>query len=334
MTPGRIDEILRRIRSIRVAVIGDFCLDAYWRLDTGTPEISLETGKPTRAVRSQRSSPGGAGNVAANLVALGAGTVRAFGVTGPDMFGRELVLQLQERGVETSGMLIQSRGWDTPVYAKPYAGGTEQERIDFGRWNAPAPGTETALSAALRSALPSLDAVVVNQQLDSGIMSVTMIQSLNAIARERPGALFVLDSRTMSGAFTGMVCKMNAAEASRLARPSGRAGGILPPAAFRSSVRAIAERTGKAVFVTRGAGGILVFDGSRFFDLPAIPVPGPVDSVGAGDTAFSAIAASLAAGASFEEAGAMGNLAAAVSVRKVGETGTATEEEIRAVASQ
>jgi sugar/nucleoside kinase (ribokinase family) len=75
-----------------------------------------------------------------------------------------------------------------------------------------------------------------------------------------------------------------------------------------------------------------VFDGSGFTDIPAVPVTGPVDPVGAGDATVSAIAATLAAGGTLKEAGEMGNLAAAVTVRKLRETGTATSEEIIDVA--
>jgi sugar/nucleoside kinase (ribokinase family) len=62
-----------------------------------------------------------------------------------------------------------------------------------------------------------------------------------------------------------------------------------------------------------------------------VRLTGPTDTVGAGDAAVAAIAATLAAGGSLREAGAVGNLAAAVTVRKMRETGTATPEEIMAM---
>jgi len=77
---------------------------------------------------------------------------------------------------------------------------------------------------------------------------------------------------------------------------------------------------------------MLVFDGNGFADIPAVPLSGPIDPVGAGDTAVSAVAAALAAGGTLEEAGEMGNLAAAVTVKKLRETGTATGAEILDVA--
>ncbi len=59
------------ISSVKIIVIGDFCLDAYWFIDEAMSEISIETNEATRPVAKQRYSLGGAGNVTNNLAALG-----------------------------------------------------------------------------------------------------------------------------------------------------------------------------------------------------------------------------------------------------------------------
>ena len=164
MTHDRLTGLLTQLRRTRIGVIGDFCLDAYWQLDTGRPGLSIETGKPTRAVRLHRYSLGGAGNVVSNLVDLGVMNVYGFSVISDDIFGREMISQLRERNVDTYGMVAQSEGWDTPVYAKPYLDAEEQERIDFGRWNSILPECEVKLAGALRTIAPNLDALIVNQQ--------------------------------------------------------------------------------------------------------------------------------------------------------------------------
>ena len=76
MNRNELEALLGDIRRVRIGVIGDFCLDAYWELDASLSEISIETGLATRAVRRQRYSLGGAGNVANNLVAMGVGQVQ------------------------------------------------------------------------------------------------------------------------------------------------------------------------------------------------------------------------------------------------------------------
>ena len=86
-----LQEILKKISSVKIAVVGDFCLDAYWFIDESKSEISVETGHATRPVGRQKYSLGGAGNVTNNLAAMGVKDIRAFGVIGEDPFGPEMV---------------------------------------------------------------------------------------------------------------------------------------------------------------------------------------------------------------------------------------------------
>ena len=66
-----LQKILSDISTIKIAVLGDFCCDAYWFIDEAMSEISVETNQATRPVRQQRYSLGGAGNVTNNLAAIG-----------------------------------------------------------------------------------------------------------------------------------------------------------------------------------------------------------------------------------------------------------------------
>ena len=63
--------------------------------------------------------------------------------------------------------------------------------------------------------------------------------------------------------------------------------------------------------------------------VPAYPVSGPIDIVGAGDSTSAAIACASAAGASLTEAAAFGNLVASITIQQIGITGTATPEQVR-----
>ncbi|MFA5819183.1 MAG: hypothetical protein WC854_07880, partial [Bacteroidales bacterium] len=86
-----LQEIIERINSVKIAVVGDFCLDAYWFVDESKSEISIETCHATRPVRQQKYSLGGAGNVTNNLAAMEVKDIRALGVIGHDPFGPEMV---------------------------------------------------------------------------------------------------------------------------------------------------------------------------------------------------------------------------------------------------
>ena len=91
MKKEQLKKILKDISSVKIALVGDFCLDAYWFIDEAMSEISVETNEATRPVRQQSYSLGGAGNVTNNLADLGVKDIRAFGVIGTDPFGTEMV---------------------------------------------------------------------------------------------------------------------------------------------------------------------------------------------------------------------------------------------------
>src|SRR5262245_4302905 len=98
-------------------------------------------------------------------------------------------------------------------------------------------------------------------------------------------------------------------------------------------VVALAERTDRPVFCTRGAAGILVGNprsgSGRPTSVPAYGVDEPIDAVGAGDSTSAGIACALAAGAPLVEAAAFGNLIASVTIQQLGTTGSATPDQVR-----
>ncbi len=321
MTEQRLREILDRIAGISVGIVGDFCLDAYWELEMSKPEVSIETGKKTHAVRCQRYSLGGAGNIAANVSALRPKSVHAFGVIGDDLFGREMLQLFGQKSIRHEGMLVEAGNFDTPVYAKPFIGSDEQERIDFGRFNFISDDTMHELIQTVRDSLPSLDVLIINQQLVNGVCSPEMIQGLNDLAVEFPEKIMVADSRHRAHLIHNMIRKLNAAEA--LAEN--------PNVSLHTRIIEIATTTQHPVFITRGEKGILASVGSAVYEIPGVHLTGEIDPVGAGDTTVAAIACALAAGASVPEAAEVGNLAAAVTVQKLRQTGTTTPQEIIAM---
>ena len=107
MSTEIVEKILDKIKGVKVAVCGDFCLDAYWILSPKGGELSVETGLQSQGVKKHYYTLGGASNVAANLAALKPAHIRAIGVLGSDIFGREVIGQLKALGVDTSGLIIQ-----------------------------------------------------------------------------------------------------------------------------------------------------------------------------------------------------------------------------------
>lgn len=327
-----VDELLNDIRRLRVAVIGDVCLDVYLVLDPAAAEISVETGLPTRPVAQQRYSLGGAGNVAANLAALGCAEVRAFGVIGDDPFGAEIVHILRRTRIDTGGLLTQGAEWDTCAYTKVLEEADseqrESNRIDYGTFNRLRPETAERLAAGLAGTLAggSVDAVIINQQVRSGVHTERLRQRLRELIRRHSDTPWVTDSRDFADDFAGTVRKLNEAEA------VAAAGGALASGdRLRSAPAAACElfrRWGTPVFVTRGERGCLACDGGGVIELPAPKMPADVDPVGAGDAFLAGLTAALAAGRDARAAAAFAGLAAGVTVTKLHRTGTASPREI------
>lgn len=327
--PCWLEIALAPLHQVNAAVMGDFCLDAYWLFDTETVELSVETGLPVRRVRTQRYSLGGAGNVVANLADLGVGSVRAVGVVGTDLFGAEMLRILERYGVKTQSGMVVDPDWQTMVYSKPCSGPTEENRIDFGAFNTLGSKTIDKLVAALEQAAAASDVVILNQQVPAGVSPPQVIERINGTIAKYPKTHFIVDARHRPHLYRSAILKLNASEAAQFLGKS-------PDACFsetevRGLALSISQKTGKAVFLTRGEHGIVVAQNGAVQDVPGIQVLGDTDTVGAGDTVVSALAAALGSGQEPLVAARLANTAAMVTVQKLQTTGTATPAEILAV---
>ena len=324
-----LDAILAELPQLRAGVIGDFALDLYYDYRDDTGKLSVETGLPVYHGDSLRTAPGGAGGVAANLTALGVGRVAVFGVTGDDLYGRELRHRLGQAGVDTAGLVQQDADWITQTYVKPMRGHVEQNRLDFGETNRCSPASRAALLAGLEAALGELDLLIVNQQFHHPLLDPETLAGLNAVLAKRPGLRVYCDCRDLPQAVPGAVVKMNDEEATRLlARPTIDAAS---DAACRAATIAVAQQLGTTVVMTRGPYG-LVAAGPSLPEPAAVPglqLTGELDTVGAGDAAMAGLAAVAATGAPWSSVLAVANLAAGVTVQKLGEAGTASAADVR-----
>jgi rfaE bifunctional protein kinase chain/domain len=312
--------------SVRIAVAGDCCLDAYWQLDGEERAISVETHLPVRQVSSQRYSLGGAGNVAANLVALGVSEVRVIGVYGGDPFGHVLIRLLSGLPLDLSGMIDMGPSWETMVYAKPFLNRNEQERFDFGTRSELPAESVAALVDRLAEAATWADVVVINQQVRGWVAQPAMTAAINHIIADHPETIFLVDVRDLGAHFRGAILKMNAGEAARLVGHDDGNTSSGPEVA--TLAEQIMRRTGRPVFVTRGERGILAIDDSGIHEALGIEIIDETDPVGAGDTVSAAVALVLARGGDIRTAAEVANLAASLTVRKTRQTGTVTTQEL------
>jgi len=328
MKEDRIREISTQVKDVRVAVYGDFCLDAYWVLDPRGSEVSLETGLQARAVGRHYYSLGGASNVVANLAELEPAAIQVIGVIGDDIFGRELTRQFDELGVDTTRLIVQKENFDTVVFGKPYLEGSEQPRMDFGFFNRRTEKTDRALLDGIRNALGTADSLIVNQQVPGSITNESFVDGANALFEEFSDKVVLLDSRHFGHKFKNIYRKTNDFEAARLNDVDVKLDDVLTLADIRQYARNLHEQFSKPVFLTRGPRGIVTVDGDGVHEIPGIQLLKKLDIVGAGDTVTSALALCLGAGVPPAEASEFANFAAAVTVQKLFQTGTASAAEI------
>jgi len=332
LSASRLQEILAACRDLKVGVVGDFTLDAYWYADMTRAELSRETPLYARPVVRETYSPGGAANVAWNLADLGTAEVHALTVLGDDWRG-DLFRDVLERAGVSLEHTVFDPGWSTPLYGKVVlTNGTlsqEDPRIDFVN-TAPLPeSAAAALRASVQAAVRDLDAVVVADYQANGVLDADTRRALNDLARARPAMTWVADSRAQIGVFQGMTLKPNEIEAARLFF-SDQPFAAVSEAELQAGALALEARTGKPVVITRGERGCWVCDQGEVTTVPAVKVPPPIDPVGAGDTFVACLACCLAVGSSSWEAASIATLAAAVTVRMLNITGTASPEAILA----
>jgi len=333
MKPEFLKEVLEKIKSVKIAIVGDYCLDAYWFIDESKSEISIETGKPTEPVLRQKYSLGGAGNVANNLAALEVKEIKAFGVIGKDPFGAEMISIMDQTGINTKNMLIQDKEWATHVYIKPHLGENEQNRIDFGNFNYLSDETAERLIQNLQKETIDTDLFIINQQVLSGIHTEYFRQKLVDVISLYPEKIFIADSRNYTDFYRGAYRKMNDTEAARLCEINKVAGEIVSFQEIIYAAEQLYERYRKPLFITRGSRGSVVTDDKGISEIGGMMIISRTDTVGAGDSYLAGVASALAAGYSLETAGEIGTFTAGVTVQKLFQTGTATQEEVFSIGS-
>jgi rfaE bifunctional protein kinase chain/domain len=338
MTASRFREIAAAYPRLRVAVIGDVCLDRYLEIDARRAEVSIETHLNVHNVTRVRSQPGGAGTIINNLSALGIGAIFPVGFCGEDGEGWELQRALRAvPGVCTDDFhTVAERR--TFTYTKPLlmprrerarrAVPRELNRLDFKNWTRTPRAVEDRLIRSIRSVALTADALVLLDQVDlpnTGVLTRRVLDVVGELAGKRRRLLILGDSRRGFRHFPAVALKMNLTELARALR-TGRRDGLLQ---ISRQAGARARRRGRHVFVTLAERGIIgaAPDGTTAH-APALPLRGEIDIVGAGDAVTANLVCALLGGASLPESLEIANAAASVVIHQLGTTGTATGGQI------
>jgi rfaE bifunctional protein kinase chain/domain len=329
----RFREITDRYCGLRIAIVGDFCLDRYFEIDPAKNETSIETGLTVYNITRTRCQPGAAGTILNNLVALGVSEIFAVGVCGDDGEGWELRRALKARRGVNLDHFVSAPERKTFTYSKPLVlepgkPPRELNRLDLKNWDATPPTVSGKLADSLVRLAAEVDAFILMDQVDlaeTGVVTSSLLETVRRVARKNPDRVIVADSRRGLAGFPPVTFKMNNVELARLL-------GTTPAADVEGVARNCAElarRENHLVFVTMAEQGIVGSDPSgAAAHVPAFPVRGELDIVGAGDSVTANLTAALAAGAGFREAMALSMAAASIVIHQLGTTGTASVSQI------
>jgi rfaE bifunctional protein kinase chain/domain len=323
MTPAalrRLDGLVRRFARVRVLVVGDVMLDRFvWgRVERISPEAPVPVVHFTR----EDARPGGAGNVASNVRALG-GRAGVGGIVGDDAAGRSLRDMLNALGASTTGLVVDRH---RPTIEKTRIIAHHQQMVRLDR--EAAPGETSRAAARVRDHVLAQRRrcdVVVLSDYNKGVVDAALLDALAAAHRRDPFRWVVDPKRANFGRYRRVsLVKPNREEA---AAASGIE--ICDRASLqRAGTRLLEQWEAEAVLISRGEEGMALFKrGGTVAEFPTLARE-VFDVTGAGDTVIATCALALGAGGTLEEATVLANHAAGVVVGKIG-TATVTAAELR-----
>ncbi len=322
LTQKRALEIVRRMKDVAVVVLGDVMLDEFVWGDV--TRISPEAPVPVVDIRRESVHLGGAANVLANLIALGARS-RVVGVIGDDRAGERLRAELHKASaLEPDDSIIVDRSRPTTVKTRIIAHNQLVVRADREHRAHVDRATEDRIISLLKNVIGEASAFVVSDY-DKGAITRRILAEVLPLAYQRKIPVLVDPKiRNFDAYRPATLVTPNHHEALHLTNTEEDTDEGLARAAHLLRARIKCE----SVLVTRGERGMMLIEGDRKNPVYVETVAREVyDVTGAGDTVIATLGAALAAGASMIEAATLANHAAGIVVGKVG-TATADADEL------
>jgi D-beta-D-heptose 7-phosphate kinase/D-beta-D-heptose 1-phosphate adenosyltransferase len=292
-----------------VIVIGDVMLDRYWFGDTG--RVSPEAPVPIVKVNRTDNRPGGAGNVAINLSSLGT-QVQLLGCTGNDDAARILETQLSVAGI--SHHLCKLNDADTIIKLRVISRNQQLLRLDFER---PLHAVNE-LTENYKQRLTTANLVILSDY-QKGTLSdpKTLIQ----MAKQAHVPVLVDPKGSDFSIYEhATILTPNFKEFTTVVGECNTEQDILD-----KSRALLAKYNIQYLLVTRGEDGMTLIEANNHYHFPAYARE-VFDVTGAGDTVIGVLGAAIASGMHLPSAVALANLAASITVSKLGATAVSAPE--------
>lgn len=322
----RLDTYINRFSEVRILCVGDVMLDTF--LYGSVQRISPEAPVPVFRMGSSREMPGGAGNVVANLAALGCKT--AFvGVIGKDDAGDKLESFLKEAACETS--MIREESYPTTRKMRFVAGTHHLLRADQEERLTMSPSLRTQLLETISREIKSSDVVLLSDY-GKGVFTRETAQDIITLCRKFCKTV-IIDPK---GADYSIY------EGATLVKPNLKEFELVTGMEFDPSDSGFAEKAVEGakllferfhiqnVLVTLSEHGMMFISSDDPEDCIRIPTVARevFDVSGAGDTSLATLGAAVAAGADIPKAMQMANIASGIVVGKLG-TACVTQDELK-----
>ncbi|MFN2454761.1 MAG: D-glycero-beta-D-manno-heptose-7-phosphate kinase [Pyrinomonadaceae bacterium] len=321
LTAQRAADLAASMRDCLVLVLGDVMLDEFVWGDV--TRISPEAPVPVVDIRRESVHLGGAANVVANLLALGARAC-VVGVVGDDRAGENLQQELKNAGaLQANRTLIVDAHRPTTIKTRIIAHNQLVVRADRERRTPVAAETEDRIIAVLKSLIEESSALVVSDY-DKGGVTPRILAEVLPLAK-RLGIPILIDPkiRNFDAYKPATLVTPNHHEALRLTSTEEDTDVGLEAAARLIRARLDCD----AVLITRGERGMMLLESDAAPIHVETAAREVYDVTGAGDTVIATLALALSAGATMLEAAILANHAAGIVVGKLG-TATATAEEL------
>lgn len=311
----RLTEIIDDFKGKKVGIIGDLMLDqfTYGKIERMSPEA------PVSIILTKKEvfMPGGAGNTAANIVALG-GEVFVIGVVGKDCAGKKLLEELKKRGIKTKGIIRYSKK-PTIQKTRLLDGNKQVLRVDKED-AAPIDGaTEKKILKFASLSIKKWDAIVISDYA-KGTITKNLAKKIIATAKKCKKPV-IADVKPKNISFFKNIdlLKINSKESAEITKIDD----------VNESGKVIQGKLGCNVIITQGDKGMSLFENNKIAHFS--PVASQViDVSGAGDTVVAALSMSLVSGADLKQAANISNHAAGIAIGKSG-TAVAYLEELKKI---
>ncbi len=324
----KLARIVKKFRHQTIGVLGDFMLDELLRGDA--TRISPEAPVPVVLMGHPHAGegfPGGAGNVAANIAALG-GRPIPFGAIGMDESGKRLLSILRSHRI-LCDTLVKEHGRVTPRKVRIIARQHQVLRMDFEQPAEISSRTASLLTGRISRWMARLDALIISDY-QKGSVTTELCEQVISLGRQRRLPVFV-DPKPMHPEICrhATMVTPNLHEAEEMAGRPLRTREELK----KSGQQLLTELGCSSLLITRGSEGMILFQEAHPpHEIPGIPRP-VYDVTGAGDTAIAVLALSFSSGATMEQAAELANMAGGRVVLKLGTAEITPRELLDAIAN-